>query len=145
MLEFDYPAAPANVAPVIVSTHLAPAKTTAVYDSYWRFAAERQRVFYRRVLDTPWPWTQNRVMAIYKFTNAYRASDRVSQYLIRNVIYRDDLPNSVDEVVFRILLFKLFNKIETWERLERGLGPISFADYRFDRPGWAKPAGEDRH
>ncbi|TPE62631.1 hypothetical protein FJQ54_05435 [Sandaracinobacter neustonicus] len=133
MLEFDYPAAPANVAPVIVSTHLAPAKTTAVYDSYWRFAAERQRVFYRRVLDTPWPWTQNRVMAIYKFTNAYRASDRVSQYLIRNVIYRDDLPNSVDEVVFRILLFKLFNKIETWERLERGLGPISFADYRFDR------------
>lgn len=73
------------------------------------------------------------MMAVYKFTNAYRASDRVSQYLIRKVIYRDDLPNSVDEVVFRILLFKLFNKIETWERLERALGPISFADYRFDR------------
>ena len=49
------------------------------------------------------------------------------------MIYRDDLPNSVDEIVFRILLFKLFNKIETWERLERALGPISFADYRFDR------------
>ena len=28
----------------------------------------------------------------HKFTNAYRASDRVSQYLIRNVIYRPDLP-----------------------------------------------------
>ena len=132
-LEFDYPAAPAPAAPMIVSKHLAPAKTTAVYDSYWRFAAERQRVFYRRILGTPWPWTENPVMAVYKFTNAYRASDRVSQYLIRKVIYRDDLSNSVDEVVFRILLFKLFNKIETWERLELALGPISFADYRFDR------------
>jgi hypothetical protein len=132
-LELDYPAASAPVAPTIVSNHLAPAKTTAVYDSYWRFAAERQRVFYRRALGRPWPWTDNPVMAVYKFTNAYRASDRVSQYLIRKVIYREDLPNSIDEVVFRILLFKLFNKIETWERLERALGPISFADYRFDR------------
>lgn len=132
-LEFDYPGTPVPVAPVVVSNHLAPAKTTAVYDSYWRFAAERQRVFYRRALGSPWPWTDNPVMATYKFTNAYRASDRVSQYLIRNVIYRDDLSNAVDEVVFRILLFKLFNKIETWARLEQALGQISFADYRFDR------------
>ena len=59
------------------------------------------------------------VLATYKFTNAYRASDRVSQYLIRHVIYRADLPNTPREVFFRILLFKLFNKIETWELLER--------------------------
>lgn len=131
-LEFDS-TAKAPLAPAIVSNHLAPAKTTAVYDSYWRFAAERQRVFYRRALGKPWPWTDNPVMAVYKFTNAYRASDRVSQYLIRKVIYRDDLPNSIDEIVFRILLFKLFNKIETWERLEQALGLISFAEYRFDR------------
>ncbi|KZY56319.1 hypothetical protein A3736_08590 [Erythrobacter sp. HI0063] len=119
-------------APIIVSSHLAPAKTTAVYDSYWRFAAERQRIFYRRALGEPAPWTDNRVLATYKFTNAYRASDRVSQYLIRNVIYREDLPDTPDEVVFRILLFKLFNKIETWQLLERSVGPITFADYRFD-------------
>src|SRR5690606_31094780 len=104
--DFNYPAPSAPVAPVIISNHLAPAKTTEVYESYWRFAAERQRVFYRRALGSPWPWTDDPVMAVYKFTNAYRASDRVSQYLIRKVIYRDDLPNSADEVVFRILLFK---------------------------------------
>ena len=77
------------------------------------------------------PWTDNPVLAIYKFTNAYRASDRVSQYLIRHVIYRDDLPTSPREVFFRILLFKLFNKIETWELLEQACGPITFEDYRF--------------
>lgn len=125
------PVAVAAVPTPIVLRHLAPAKVSEVYESYWRFAAERQAVFFRRVRDEAAPWTNNPVLAIYKFTNAYRASDRVSQYLIRHVIYRDDLPKSPREVFFRILLFKLFNKIETWELLERTLGPITFEDYRF--------------
>ena len=115
----------------IVLRHLVPAKVTDVYESYWRFAAERQDVFFRRVRGEAQPWTDNVVLATYKFTNAYRASDRVSQYLIRHVIYRADLPSSPREVFFRILLFKLFNKIETWELLERSFGPITFKDYRF--------------
>lgn len=117
--------------PRSISLHLSPAKTTEVYDSYWRFATERQRIFYRRHLGQAAPWTDHPVLGTYKFTNAYRASDRVSQYLIRNVIYRDDLPSAADEVVFRILLFKLFNRIETWDLLERELGPISFESYRY--------------
>lgn len=115
----------------IVLRHLTPAKVSEVYESYWRFAAERQAVFFRRARGETHPWTDNPVLAIYKFTNAYRASDRVSQYLIRHVIYRDDLPKSPREVFFRILLFKLFNKIETWELLERAHGPITFEDYQF--------------
>jgi hypothetical protein len=120
----------ATMAPIVLR-HLAPAKVSEVYESYWRFAAERQAVFFRRTRGETRPWTDNPVLAIFKFTNAYRASDRVSQYLIRRVIYRDDLPKSPREVFFRILLFKLFNKIETWELLERTLGPITFEDYRF--------------
>ncbi len=116
----------------IVLPHLAPATVSEVYESYWRFAAERQAVFFRRLNGEPPPWTENRVLASYKFTNAYRASDRVSQYLIRRVIYRDDLPASPDEVFFRIMLFKFFNKIETWELLEQELGPITFGDYSYD-------------
>lgn len=117
-------------APIILRL-LAPAKVSEVYESYWRFAAERQAVFFRRARGESGPWTDNPVLGLYKFTNAYRASDRVSQYLIRHVIYRDDLPSTPREVFFRILLFKLFNKIETWELLERALGPITFEDYRF--------------
>lgn len=115
----------------IVLRHLSPAKVSEVYDSYWRFAAERQNIFFQRARGEAWPWTNNPVLATYKFTNAYRASDRVSQYLIRHVIYRDDLPSSPREVFFRIILFKLFNKIETWELLEQSFGAITFADYRF--------------
>ncbi len=127
----DRPVAPSAVPTPIILRHLAPAKVSEVYDSYWRFAAERQAVFFRRVRGNGPPWTDDPVLAIYKFTNAYRASDRVSQYLIRNVIYRDDLPKSPREVFFRILLFKLFNKIETWELLEREIGTITFEDYDF--------------
>lgn len=114
------------------SSHLSPLRITTAYDSYWRLAVERQNVFFRRLANEPEPWTSDPIISAHKFTNAYRASDRVSQYLIRRVIYRDDLPNSPSEVLFRTLLFKLFNKIETWELLEHTFGAITFKDYRFD-------------
>lgn len=123
----------AVASPTVLIRHLSPARVTPVYDSYWRFAAERQHMFFNRIIGAARPWTTNPVLATYKFTNAYRASDRVSQYLIRHVIYRDDLPTSEEEVFFRILLFKLFNKIETWVLLESELGPLTFSDYRFRR------------
>jgi hypothetical protein len=99
---------------------LSPAKTTLVYDTYWRFAAERQATFFRRVFGEPPPWTQDDILKTYKFTNAYRASDRVSQYLIRNVIYSGS--QEIEDVFFRTILFKLFNKIDTWEMLVRDCG-----------------------
>lgn len=110
-----------------------PLMPSPVYDTYWRFAAERQRIFISRLERRPAPWTHDPVLRAHKFTNAYRASDRVSQYLIRQVIYRDDLPGDAVEVVFRILLFKLFNRIETWELLQRDLGPLTYAGYTFKR------------
>src|SRR5437879_2289614 len=104
-----------------------------VYDTFWKFAAERQEIFYRRFWRESPPWTNDPILGKHKFTNAYRASDRVSQYLIRSVIYRDDLPADPEELFFRTMLFKLFNKVETWELLERQVGPLTHADYRFDR------------
>ena len=114
-----------------VFSRLAPAKTSQVYDSYWRFACERQRVFFARLEGKPCPWTDDPVLREYKFTNAYRASDRVSQYLIKEVIYRGD--TSPEEVFFRTLLFKVFNRIDTWELLGRELGEITFGGYSFKR------------
>jgi thymidylate kinase len=112
--------------------HLLPTRPTAVFDTYWHFAAERQRVFFARARGAAPPWTNDPVLRTYKFTNAYRASDRVSQYLIRRVIYREDLPDTKAEVFFRIILFKLFNKISTWELLEGTRGPVTYDRYTFD-------------
>src|SRR5262249_19705925 len=88
--------------PAAPPPRIAPLKPTVVYDTYWRFAAERQRIYFCRLKGQAPPWTDDLVLRAYKFTNAYRASDRVSQYLIRRVIYRDDLPDDPGEVAFRI-------------------------------------------
>ena len=51
------------------------------YDTYSKFAAKRQEVFFNRLGGGDYPWTDDKIIKKYKFTNAYRASDRVSQYL----------------------------------------------------------------
>jgi len=100
-----------------------------VFNTYWRFAAERQAIFFRRLSGAAPPWTPDPVLQAYRFTNAYRAADRVSQYLIRHVIY--DGPQAPQELFFRVLLFKIFNRIETWELLTKSFGRVSFAEYSF--------------
>lgn len=95
---------------------------TPVFDAYWEFAAERQRIFRDRLVGRDWS-TDDVVLQRFRFTNAYRASDRVSQFLIQHVIYGQQ--GDWRDVFFRVVLFKLFNKIETWIELEAELDTIS--------------------
>lgn len=132
-LEACRPFAKKTFLPRIIKVCGRPIETTPVFDAYWYFAAERQRIFMRRVSDeNNSELTADPVLSEFKFTNAYRASDRVSQYLIRNVIYRDDLPADPENVLFRILLFKIFNKIETWKALENAFERLTLDNYDFE-------------
>lgn len=112
---------------------ISPIETTEVYDTYWKFAALRQEAFFNKIENKSYPWSKDSIINTYRFTNAYRAADRVSQYLIRNVIYSPEYSNSPKEVLFRILLFKLFNKIDTWELICSDLGVPTYEDYDFKR------------
>jgi hypothetical protein len=47
------------------------------------------------------------------------------------VIYRGS--QDADEVLYRILLFKFFNRISTWTLLQSALGELSWATFRLDR------------
>ena len=73
-------------------------------------------IFWRKYNDADL-LTKDPILQTYKFTNVYRACDRVSQYLIKNVIYKDLDRYTAEDVLLRILVFKVFNKIETWEYL----------------------------
>ena len=71
---------------------------TEAYEYYWKFATERQSIFYNRY-ENKAKITNNPILKKYKFTNAYRASDRVSQYLIKEVIYKNN-NYSLDDILF---------------------------------------------
>lgn len=118
---------------ITIHNSLLPAKPTEVYDSYWKFAAIRQEAFFNRLQGKSYPWTNDPIINKFKFTNVYRASDRVSQFLIKDVIYNHSLPDLPKEVLFRILLFKMFNKIETWQLLTSKAGPITLENYSFKK------------
>ncbi len=104
----------------------------AIYDLYWYFAYERQNIFFKKLRGERFPWTNDKILQAYKFCNAYRASDRVSQYLIRNVIYTNK-KYSKEDIIFRIVLFKLFNKIDTWKLLEHELGDIKLSAFNLNK------------
>jgi alpha-glutamyl/putrescinyl thymine pyrophosphorylase clade 1 len=104
---------------------------TKVFNTFWKFAVKRQEVFFRRLAGQQPPWSEDEILLKNKFTNVYRASDRVSQYLIKNIAYASQDPTP--GLFFKIVLFKLFNKIETWELLRRELGEVSWENYSFAR------------
>ena len=110
-------------------------KRRDVYDLYWYFAYERQNIFWQKLKGKPYPWTKDPILQEYKFCNSYRVNDRVSQYLLKNVIYNGK-KYSDEDMLFRIILFKLFNKESTWELLLKNFSDITlstFNRYKYSR------------
>lgn len=110
-------------------------KRQEIYDLYWYFACERQNIFWKKVNGEKSPWTNDPILQEYKFCNSYRVNDRVSQYLLKNVIYNGK-KYSDEDMLFRIILFKLFNKESTWELLVHHFKDITLKS--FDRKAFSE-------
>lgn len=98
-----------------------PVPRPRIYDLYWYFASERQRIFERRVAGEPGPWTDDPILREFKFCNVFRAADRVSQYMIRDVCYHSE-PCTDDDRLFQITAFRTFSKTATWRTVRDILG-----------------------
>lgn len=103
-----------------------------VFRYYFYFMQERMNIFWRKC-EGKSLLTKDPILREYKFTNVYRALDRVSQYLIYNVIYKDLEKYSPEDMLLRILVFKIFNKIETWEYLKQAYGDITISNFDVKR------------
>ncbi len=103
-------------------------KRQKVYDLYWYFACERQNIFWKKINGESAPWTNDPILQEFKFCNSYRVNDRVSQYLLKNVIYNGK-KYSDEDMIFRILFFKLFNKESTWELLLNNFDDITLKTF----------------
>ena len=110
--------APKTVSVAGVKLHPSP-----ILDTFFKFVVERHAIHQRRLAGQPPPWTTDSILANYPFTNVFRVFDRVSQYILHNVINRGD--QSLREQCFRVMLFRTFNKEETWEYMEKKLGELT--------------------
>ena len=104
-----------------------PVPRPRIYDLYWYFASERQQTFERRVAGEPGPWTEDPILREFKFCNVFRAADRVSQYMIRNVCYHDE-PCTDEDRLFQIVAFRTFSKTATWDTVHDVLGRYPVLD-----------------
>jgi len=102
------------------------------FQYYFYFMQERMNIFRQRNNKTCNLFsnlTNDPIFSEYKFTNVYRVCDRVSQYLVRNVIYSTKDNFSAQDTILRIILFKIFNRIDTWEFIEHKLGVVSTKNF----------------
>lgn len=82
-------------------------------DLFFRTMYERQMIWKRRFVDgKPRPWTDNAILANYKFTNVYRELDRSSQWQIKNILLDKEL--SLTNLVWKLMVYRFFNSPETF-------------------------------
>lgn len=76
---------------------------------FWRFAYERQRIWYvRTVLGHEVPWTTDPVLRRYRFCNVQRELDRGTQYIIQQLNAHLNAPQSIR--LWNVMLMRYFNR-----------------------------------
>jgi alpha-glutamyl/putrescinyl thymine pyrophosphorylase clade 1 len=95
-------------------------------DLFWFWIEERHQIYLNRLAKKPWPWTRNKILQTFKFTNPYRQNDKVTQewtlryQRILALKKRTALP--IEDIFFRLCVFRFFNWPETYDALYFELG-----------------------
>lgn len=92
--------------------------------TFFEVMKERQKIWVRRVQQRkPAPWTNNRILRDYKYTNVYRELDRASQFMIKHILMQE---YSVEQKLFKLMVFRFYNQPDSF-RQNGGL--IDLPDY----------------
>lgn len=89
-------------------------------NKFWYWMNERHSIYLKRKAGEPYPWTKDKILQEYKFTNTFRQLDRVTQELTKrkNKLPKKDMIN----LFFHIVTFRMFNWPPTYDVLnEAGL------------------------
>lgn len=77
---------------------------------FWQYIYQRQVIWQKRSRDDPPPWSDDIILQRHQFTNVYRELDAGTAYLKAN------LHSKKDFALFQCILYRLINRIETFER-----------------------------
>jgi len=85
---------------------------------YVEYQWERTKIYYKKeVLKDPYPWTYNKILREYRFTNTRRELDRESKWLIDNILNKGDSEISYENKILNSFLFRIINKGSAMELL----------------------------
>ena len=102
-----------------------PVFNPVVLDKFKYYVAERYKMhLLKDVEHQPFPWTDDKILSMYRFTNVRREQDKNSKYLLK--MMKEHGNKLTLNMLCNILLFRLFNKIETMELLG---GWVDFFNY----------------
>jgi hypothetical protein len=81
---------------------------------FFDFCNERHAIYLRRKRGDAWPWTEDKILQTYKFTNVYRELDAGTVWLREHIRepYKDH-----PELFFNIAMYRRYNRIECAEFL----------------------------
>lgn len=100
-----------------------------VLEIFKYYVAERYNMhLLKDVQGKQFPWTQDVILSMYRFTNVRREQDKNSKYLLN--LMREHGNKLTLNMLCNIMLFRLFNKIETYELLE---GWVDFEQYNLSK------------
>lgn len=97
-------------------------------ETFTHYINERCAIQKRRYDHLSPPWTEDRVLRDYRFTNISRKDDRVSKWFIKNIAEESSLTTRYK--FYNTLVFRAFNKIETAESLNLPFTVSTIEDLR---------------
>lgn len=84
---------------------------------YWM--NERHSIYMLKSLGEPWPWTKDKILQEYKFTNVFRQNDAVTKQLTKRLKECSKLNFcTLKDVFARIVIFRMFNWPYTYDLLK---------------------------
>ena len=90
---------------------------------YWYWIAERMNIWYKRtILKQGAPWTEDKILQEFGFTNAIRDLDKGTILYIRNILNKidepcDDLVKRKKEIIINTMIYRLFIRKETMDAI----------------------------
>lgn len=75
-------------------------------ESFFNWINERHAIYLRRLEGTPPPWTTDKILQTYKFTNPFRENDRVTIWMRKHWTNEQD-HRSHEEILFNTCLFRM--------------------------------------
>lgn len=84
---------------------------TEAVERYFGWINERHSIYQRRVADEIPPWTEDRILQDYKFTNPFRENDKVTVWMRENWT-KPNHNRPHGEIIFNCCLFRMIGTSE---------------------------------